>query len=172
MQTAMKDKMDWLIHIDSDELLHGSLDAFDEIEGDVKIVKIENMEAVYGEREDSCFSAKRFVRCAVGKCRSYSNGKSACRPGKDITVGGPHDFMYKGKDANYLISYEKLNVLHFDSCSFGAWAEKFKHIGTQLHDKPPFEYYNESIDKVKDMFEVYKSHAVDVDVPENAVYTI
>jgi hypothetical protein len=75
--------LDWLIHIDGDELIHGDIDSLLRLSGDIKTVKFINAEAIFKEPEkrDSCFSATNFLRCDQGApCKSYVNGKAAVEP--------------------------------------------------------------------------------------------
>jgi hypothetical protein len=152
--------MDWCINIDADELLHGSLAILDTISQDKKCIKLENAEAVFDESQETCFESKKFLRCGKdAPCRAYVNGKGGGRVEHGVRQHGCHDFAYKGKveeETTYKIPFNDLCVLHFDSCSFGSWAEKFKHLGNNKKDKIPFSYYNKSIDAAKKAYELYK----------------
>ena len=122
---------------------------------------MENVEAMFSDDETTCFSSKKFLKCSRGApCRSYSNGKAGGRTIDGVYLAGPHNFYYKGKyeDYNYEVPFELLHVLHFDSCSFGSWVEKFNHLGKKNEDKIPFPYYNESINVAKEAFEKYKEN--------------
>ena len=61
--------IDWMIHIDNDELLHGSLSALDDVQKKEHIIcaRMRNAEAVYddpsAQEHDGCFAAVRFRRC-------------------------------------------------------------------------------------------------------------
>lgn len=73
-QTIKKCKqknIQWLFHIDSDELLNGSLDFLKNIPQHIKCLTYENAEALFDENEQHCFSAKTFLRCNLNApCRS------------------------------------------------------------------------------------------------------
>jgi len=162
LRKAEKDGIEWLFHIDADELLEGNLALLNTISPEIKTITMTNVEAVYDGTEKTCFDARRFKRCQEkgANCRSYANGKSAgrvIRPTNQggmvtdtpkTTLKGPHNFAYAGDHIKYnkQIDFNELHVLHFDSCSFGAWAEKFRHLnkGTTNKDKTPFPYYEES----------------------------
>ena len=165
----------WVFHIDSDELLEGSLTFLDSLEPKFKCVKMENVEAVYSETEESCFSSKKFVKCKeIGaKCRSYVNGKSGARVESGVALAGPHDFSYNGAVNNqtitYIVPFEKLHVLHYDSCTFGSWAEKFSHLSKENATSTPFKYYNESIEQTQTAFATYKKHTMNAD--KSHIYT-
>ena len=53
--------------------------------------------------------------------------------------------------------FDKLRLLHFESCTFGSWAEKFFHLSKNDKRDNPFEYYKKSVDSVKDSYENYKN---------------
>lgn len=170
--------IDWVFHIDSDELLHGSLAELDGLKEKHKCVRITNAEAVFKEDEDTCFSAVKFLKCSKNApCRSYINGKGAGRAIDGVSLQGPHHFGYNGEvhgDNVYEMPFEKLHVLHFDACSFGAWAEKFQHLGKNKKDNVPFPYYKESIDVAVKAYDVYKKHNMKPldDFPDEMVYDI
>lgn len=133
--------IDWLFHIDSDELIHGSLSILDGISEKYKCVRIENAEAVFNENDSTCFSAVKFLKCgARAPCRSYINGKGGGRAEEGVQLQGPHHFGFNGQiqgESVYEVPFSKLHVLHFDSCSFGAWAEKFKHLSKEKKRQCP-----------------------------------
>lgn len=166
LQQAMSLTIDWLFHIDADELLHGSLKFLDDLDQKYKTVWMENAEAIFNlsknkqTENNTCFSATKFLRCSNGApCRSYVNGKAGGRVQKGVGLKGPHHFHYKGEhigDHAFNIPFNQLHVLHFDSCSFSAWVEKFHHLGKKKNDKIPFTYYNESINAVETAFNTYK----------------
>lgn len=174
MQKAKRMGIQWMFHIDADELLEGSLSFLDKLEEKYKCVKIENVEALYEEGQESCFSAKRFLKCSDKgvQCRSYVNGKGGGRIVDGVALGGPHDFTYNGKigDETYKVPFDKLHVLHFDSCTFGSWSEKFQHLSKGAKDVP-FAYYNDSMDAAVKAYEIYKKYTMLKDVDPSQVYT-
>lgn len=162
IQMAASMDIDWIFHIDSDELLEGSFEFLDTLDPHYKCVKIENAEAIYSENQETCFSSKKFIRCSEkgAMCRSYVNGKAGARVISGVHLAGPHDFGYKGVvggDDTYKVPFDELHVLHFDSCTFGSWIEKFYHLGKNGTDTP-FQYYNDSIEQVKKAYETYKKY--------------
>jgi hypothetical protein len=155
--------IEWLFHIDADELLGGSLIALDSLDASVKTIKIENAEAVYDEKsQDTCFSTNKFLRCGKGApCRSYVNGKAAGRLVTGVELAGPHDFAYKGDvDGAKKMAFDHLHLLHFDACSLGAWVEKYNHLGKSAKSDIPFPYYKESIGVAKKAYETYKEYTM------------
>jgi hypothetical protein len=89
---------------------------------------------------------------------------------------GPHHFAYKSntEGSNRDIPFKSLHVLHFDSCSFGSWAETFQHLSkSPKTDAIPFPYYKESITAAAETYGLYKKHTMpDVESIDAAlVYT-
>jgi hypothetical protein len=164
LEKAAEMGVDWLFHIDADELLHGSLTALDGLDPSVKTIKIENAEAVFEDGAETCFSANKFLRCAQGaQCRSYVNGKAAGKVERGVKIAGPHDFSYNGEiegSFKKILLFESLHVLHFDACSLGAWVEKYKHLGANAKSDIPFPYYKESIGAAQNAFDIYKKHVM------------
>lgn len=159
----------WLFHVDADELLDGDLRVLARLPASVKTVKLQNAEALYGESEGSCFSAKTFVRCSAqgAPCTSYANGKAGGRVEAGVACAGPHDFSYRGDlaAAAAQIPFEHIRVLHFDSCSIGAWLEKFAHLLKGLKRDAsgaatdvPFPFYVDSMRAAEAAAAVYRAH--------------
>jgi len=175
---AKEKGIDWMINIDCDELLYGSLAIFDDLPQNIKTIHMKNIEAVYDGNENSCFSAKKFLRCAESApCRAYANGKGAGRVEDGVALAGPHFFSYNGKiggDTNEDLPEDKFKVLHFDSCTFGSWAEKFKHLSNNKKDPIPFPYYTKSIENVTSGFDIYKRYTMDAikNVADTLITTI
>ena len=157
--------LDWLIHIDGDELIHGDIDSLMRLSNDIKTVKFANAEAIFKEpkKRDSCFTATNFLRCDQGApCKSYVNGKAAGRTNDpNVYLAGCHDFGYKDKEpskTNYKMPFETLHVLHFEGCSFGGWVEKFYHMSKGDKGDMPFPYYKESIQATQKAHDMYKAN--------------
>jgi len=154
--------IDWLIHIDADELLHGNINSLTRLPETYKSVKFENAEAIFDEKkQDTCFAAKDFLRCGQGApCKSYVNGKPAGRTqDPNVTLAGPHDFAYKNEtdgDFRYNMPFEDLHILHFEGCSFGGWVEKYYHLSKNDKKDMPFAYYKESMEAAKEAHKLYK----------------
>lgn len=92
--------IEWLVHIDADELLHGDISAIAGLPDTIKTIKFENAEAIFDKtHQDTCFSATNFLRCGKNApCKSYINGKPAGRiHDPTVSLAGPHDFAYGGK---------------------------------------------------------------------------
>jgi Glycosyl transferase family 2 len=167
---ARKEGMDWVFHIDADELLEGDLKKpLAALPSNILIGKIKNAEAVYKEEEATCFSAEKFIRCDKGgPCTAYVNGKGVGRPVEGVTLGGAHDFVYNGKvdpAVTAQIDFNDFHVLHYDSCNIGTWMEKFKHMSKNAKmDDIVFPYYHKSIEAAKKAVDVYKEYKMRADM--------
>jgi hypothetical protein len=142
---AAKDGIDWLVHIDSDEILDGDLDEIRDLPFTTHTFWMQNVEAVYEDvptESDNCFVAAKFLNCEKARCVSYVNGKSGGRTLPGVSSNGPHRF----KSSNNSEVKLKMLVEHYESCDFNTYREKF----TRLANKPkldsiPFPYYKDSI---------------------------
>jgi hypothetical protein len=167
LKQAQQHNVSWAFFIDADEMLEGDLSFLDTLSPAKNTLKIHNVEAIYDGTENTCFDAKTFVKChEKGSCRSYVNGKAGGRIENGITIAGPHDFMYNSKTNGphlYKVPFELLHILHFDSCSFGSWVEKFHHLSKNaIPDKIPFPYYKESIELAKSTYDAYNKLTMNV----------
>jgi hypothetical protein len=176
LPAAAEEGIDWVIHIDVDELLEGDvLGTLATLDPKMLIAKIKNIEAVYSEEEPTCFSAKKFIRCDKGgPCTAYVNGKGAGRPVKGVTLGGAHDFVYNGTvdpAVTAQIEFEQFHVLHYDSCSIGTWLEKFAHMSKKAKlEDIVFPYYKQSIEVAKKAISVYKENKMREDMQPEWTY--
>ena len=164
----------WVFHIDADELLDGDLRVLATVPASRMVLKIANAEALYDDPNGTCFAAKRFVKCDAGPCLSYANGKAGGRVAPGVRCAGSHDFAYRGRlDVHHALAFDQLRVLHFDSCSMGAWIEKFAHMlkGAKKQDIP-FAWYQESLDVAARAQAVFRAHkSADKVVDARHVYT-
>ena len=146
-----KNQIGWLIHIDSDELLEGSIHTLNALPENVRTFWIQNHEAKFEgvpSKTNNCFSAAEFIDCAKepGKCVSYGNGKSGGRVAKDVSANGPH--RMKSSHPNAVDQkIDDIIVQHFESCDFDIYKQKFEQLAKQNKGQKaiPFKYYNESI---------------------------
>ena len=148
---ARKDGIDWLIHIDSDEILRGDLEEIKHLPETTRTFWMQNYEALYSNvpsENDNCFRAKKFMDCSVDKCVSYVNGKGGGRTTKDVSVAGPHRFVSSLTDDDK--PRIKVVVEHYESCDFEKYKEKYMNLSKQsTNNHIPFPYYNDSIEAAK-----------------------
>ncbi|KAJ5641361.1 hypothetical protein N7490_005361 [Penicillium lividum] len=125
----------WLIHMDLDELLFGTLVESRSWarDNDVGLVTFTNHEALPVDYE----TPNPFKDCVYfwvnGVDRNanfiaYGNGKSAVRLGPGVEPRGPHSFSgYAGRAL--VPSGEEAMVLHYPYPSYNSWLRKFNHYG-------------------------------------------
>ena len=162
----------WLIHIDCDELLKGNLNKVQELPENVRTFWIQNIEAKFDKiptKEDNCFQASKFAKCGSkdSGCVSYANGKSGGRVASDVSCFGPHRMKSKlEKDES--VKLDGLEVEHYESCDFDIYKQKFKNLSVQdKENNIPFSYYNESIDAALEnddnkLKSIYRKYRVEV----------
>ena len=165
--------IDFVFHIDSDELIVGDLSVLDRLPAEIKCVNVKNAEAVYDGSEEGCFDSTRFRMCDIeSNCRSYINGKGAGRAEAGVGLSGPHAFSYEGatRGKNHAsLEFDDIGILHFDSCSFASWSQKFQNMisssssssSSMLQDDEiPFRFYHDSIEAAAGAYEVYKKYVM------------
>lgn len=170
-EEAKSDNTDteWLIHIDSDEILSGHLKKVQELPKEVRTFWMSNKEAKFDkipEKSDQCFQAKTFAKCGEkdSGCVSYANGKSGGRVSSDVTSFGPH--RMKSTNEKDSVKLKDLEVEHYESCDFDIYKDKFKGLSVQdKNNNIPFSYYNESIEAAKEnddnkLREIYSKYRV------------
>jgi len=92
-------QIQWIIHMDADELIEGDLDEIRQQPENVHTFWMQNEEAKFDKiprKQDNCFVASKFYDCAErpDKCVSYGNGKSGARVCKETSANGPHRCKY------------------------------------------------------------------------------
>ena len=144
--------IDWLLHIDTDELLwcgDSILDLLVGIEPDVDYIHIKNYEAVYSfdNLENPFLQTNTFISSSM---MAYKGGKSIGRVSTRLKYLGPHAFHGK----YYIIKTKKSVVLHFESATFEHWYKKFSEekmdISDEMLNKIPFIFYKESISLIRE----------------------
>lgn len=162
----------WLIHIDCDEILKGDLKKLQDLPPEIRTFWIQNIEAKFDkipEKEDNCFQASKFAKCGTKNsgCVSYANGKSGGRVASDVSCFGPHRMKSK-LEKNESVKLDDLEVEHYESCDFDIYKQKFKNLSVQDKETNiPFSYYNESIEAAKNdddnkLKEIYKKYRVEL----------
>lgn len=125
----------WLLHIDSDELLHGPMvkSGAWARDPDVGLVTFTNHEALPVGFE----TRNPFRDCVYfwvngmdhnANFMAYGNGKSAVRLGPGVEPRGPH--LFSGQVGRILTpSGEGAMILHYPNPSYNRWFRKFTYYG-------------------------------------------
>jgi hypothetical protein len=118
--------VEWLIHIDTDELLwcgDSVLDLVNNVSKDIDYITVKNYEAVYtsDDLENPFLQTNTFISSNM---TAYDSGKSIGRISTNLEFRGAHAFT--GQHQN--IETKKAVVLHFESATFEKWFEKFNNI--------------------------------------------
>jgi len=126
IQRCKELSVDWLIHIDTDELLwcgDSVLDLLNSVNKDTDYITVKNYEAVYtsDDLENPFLQTNTFISSDM---TAYDSGKSIGRISSNLEFRGAHAFT--GKHQN--IETKKAVVLHFESATFEKWFEKFNNI--------------------------------------------
>ena len=146
IQDCIIKSVDWLAHIDSDELIwcgDSILDLLVGIEPDVDYINIKNYEAIYSfdNLENPFLQTNTFISSDM---MAYNGGKSMGRVSPRLEFGGPHAF--NGKYHN--IETKRSVILHFESATFEKWYDKFSNKSN--FDEPDTQGMKESmIDETK-----------------------
>ena len=149
MQKARAMGIDWLFHIDDDELLHLDVPFAELVRGldpTVTCLVLVNIEAVpSGELSPHCVftSTDTFT---LHRMQAYRNGKAAGNLRAKTGWKGPHRFA--GTD--HVVPLAQACLLHFESASYDMWKSKFlrhsKGTGATQRNEIPFELYRDSIE--------------------------
>lgn len=163
---AQETGIDWLVHIDDDELLYVPThrkvgEVLAALPTLYRQAYVPNVEALYKDATvKNCFAETSSVNTNPYAFVSYANGKSAVRVGKaggdDLVPAGPHQWKSAtGLDVSSVhLDREPfgapLLVVHFESCPFTRWEDKFWELGNTSPDKIkgiPFPFYRDSISR-------------------------
>jgi hypothetical protein len=145
---AKKDGIDWLLHIDGDELFYPeNQNIFGIFNQDADSITFQNLEMIpKTDNYYNCFRQGIDFKINPGIFNAYSNGKSAVKVVSPAVIAGVHSF-YGGK--HYVSSVGK--ILHYPSCNFDEYVSKYKILG-KFEDKwwnsvqIPFKFHTESRD--------------------------
>jgi hypothetical protein len=145
---AMKDNIDWLLHIDGDELFYPEETSLDDIFiNGVDTINFQNLEMIpKRDNYENCFIDGIDFKINPGIFNAYSNGKSAVRVKSSAEIAGVHDFQGGNK-----IRSNIGKILHYPSCNFDEYISKYKILG-KFNDKwwdevqIPFKFHTESRD--------------------------
>jgi hypothetical protein len=147
VERCRTEDISFLLHLDDDEILavhdldlrglirrHGMWE-YDNI-------RFSNVEAVYDKGQTRCFQSRRFIR----PMRSYANGKSMARLYEKTKPMGPHGFSFR-RNRMLDVPMRDAVVLHFESCVFKKWFEKFRRLDRSRN--VPFWFYKESMSRIR-----------------------
>ena len=165
LKLAKKDGIDFLIHIDSDEILHGDINIIKKLPSHQRTFWFQNYEALFPKDHTTngrCFKATSFVDCSKGQCVSYANGKGGARVADDVSAWGPHRFQ-SSQEQDETAVLKGVIVKHFESCLYEKFVDKFQNLQGSVD--VPFGYYKEAIDAVKSgdkqkQLAVYKKYRI------------
>lgn len=138
-ELCARDGIDWLLHIDADELF---------LEHDPSVWESPADRLVFANHECvPVWAAERPLQAvthfkAHGRMPFllYSNGKSAvrCRAGGERPrADGPHRFTGPGTEE--MVAHTRASVLHYACPTFDLWWEKYRHLGAfsdHWYDRP------------------------------------
>jgi len=155
IKTAREESIDYLLHIDDDELFHvsaaglqGMLREMEDVKnGEWDYLVFDNVEAVYPHTKDTqsktCFEKTSwFHDCYDSPCRGYGNGKSMTKIDiEDPAPLGVHSF--RGRSVR--VPKKMAMILHYESCDFDLWRLKFQ----TLKEPTNFPFYEQSKEAVQ-----------------------
>lgn len=151
IKLALKDNIDWIIHIDSDELIDCKGLIQENISKECSYHNtfvIPNYEAKYKDiplATDSCFQYESLVKCNAGGCVSYGNGKGLGKVSNKLQRADAHRFYHEDEDANDEHVLKSIRLLHFESCDFDQYVSKYLDLAKTTNGTFPFTFYNDSI---------------------------
>lgn len=136
--------VDWLFHVDDDELLH-FCEPWEEVARrvprDADCLVLTNVEAVPDHAGSDFTTISRFfLDDDLFLC--YVNGKAGGRVGS-TAASGSHRFT----GVEWLVPLESAMLMHFESCPYGRWRDKFMHYASLQRKMSdiPFRFYVDSI---------------------------
>ena len=150
---AEEDGVEWLLHIDGDELFYPEDQQITTIfnQDNIDSITFQNYEMIpKRDNYDNCFIYGIDFKINPGIFNAYSNGKSAVRVQSSAEIAGVHGF---NGDNNYRSSIGK--ILHYPSCNFDEYISKYKILG-KFDDawwnsvKIPFKFHTDSRDLITD----------------------
>jgi hypothetical protein len=139
-QLAKERGIEWLFHVDDDELLHFDVPmstlVADSAPGTTCLALI-NAEAVPTSSAHDCVF-EEIQTFTLHRMLAYRNGKAAGAIQAGGQFCGPHRFMGKC----HVVPVAQACVLHFESCTYEAWRQKFlrhtRHCEGTLKAEIPF----------------------------------
>jgi hypothetical protein len=145
---AKKEGINWLLHIDGDEIFYPENKQLSELfDNKYAVVKFNNYEMVPDhDSYKNCFREGTKFKTNGTKFIAYSNGKSALNLTSDAIITGVHGFS-----GGSLHDSPNGKILHYPSCNFSEYLLKYKMLG-KFSDKwwgrveIPIKFHTESRD--------------------------
>ena len=146
-QLAKQRGLDWLFHIDDDELLHFAVPMQTLVASappGTTCLTLINAEAMPTAEAAACVF-EEIDAFTLHRMVAYRNGKAAGAVQADARFSGPHRFT----GPCWVAPVTKACVLHFESCTYAAWRDKFlrhiQHCDDRKKADIPFAFYRDSI---------------------------
>jgi hypothetical protein len=140
LEFCLEMNIDWLIHIDTDELLFGSREDLEKLFGNPTVghVTFKNHEAVPIWASDNVFKECQYFKInskfdswdwsySPWFFLAYDNGKSAARVTPELTATGPHRF--EKTSGEHLTNFEEPFILHYPNTTYQSWLQKYENLG-------------------------------------------
>ncbi len=147
---AKSDNIDWLLHIDCDELFYPQNYTLIELfNNNYDIISFRNYEMLpENDSYSNCFREGKLFKTNTKKFIAYVNGKSALKVNSLANITGVHGFTGG-------VEYNSPNgkILHYPSCNFDEYLTKYKILGN-FNDKwwgkvaIPIKFHTESRDLI------------------------
>ena len=146
-QLAKQRGLDWLFHIDDDELLHFAVPMKTLIGSappGTTCLTLINAEAMPTAEAATCVF-EEIDAFTLHRMVAYRNGKAAGAVQAGARFSGPHRFT----GPCLVVPVTKACVLHFESCTYEVWRDKFlrhiQHCDDRKKADIPFPFYRDSI---------------------------
>lgn len=160
-QEACREKgIDWLIHIDDDELLYSAQgrllpEMLAAVPPEYGQVVFKNKEALYDSAKVvNCFRETTRINLNSHAFTSYANGKPGLRVDvEDAHISGPHRWSIGNGSKTFTFDTSHVMLIHYESCPFSKWKDKMWHLSNtspEALEKIVFSFYRESIKMVQE----------------------
>jgi len=147
---ALQDGIDFLLHIDADELFYLEDSTLGNIfNNNYDVITFQNWEMIPKKDDyENCFREGVDFKINPRIFNAYGNGKSAVKVNSQSQIAGVHDFSGNNKKFSNVGK-----ILHYPSCNFNEYINKYKILG-KFNDKwwdsvkIPFKFHTESRDLI------------------------
>jgi hypothetical protein len=127
VEECVRRGIEWLLHLDSDELFVAhDVDVWEQDDSIGQVIFV-NHEACPKWTADNPFrEIRHFKRNGKTPFLLYQGGKAAVRCAPGVRADGPHRFA---NHAGAVVVSKSGCILHYACCSFEAWFKKYRHLG-------------------------------------------